>query len=135
MRQQAAKSRAPVPAARQSHSTADPQALLFAALSGRFGDRVVSEYRGAVEGRGFRIDVAFPAERLAIECDGFRYHRSLSAFKADRERQNLLVCAGWRVLRYYPKEIFGSMDHILIQVEGALQSSPPVGGDHGVTRE
>lgn len=133
LRQQAAKSRGVGPV-RPRKAHADPQALLFAALSKRFGDRAVSEFRGAVKGRGFRIDVAFPADRLAVECDGFQFHRSLSAFKADRERQNLLVCAGWRVLRYYPKEIFGSMDQIIAQIEGALACAPAV-GTQGASRE
>lgn len=52
-----------------------------------------------VGGEVFCLDVAFPQTKLALEIDGFEYHMSRSAFEIDRERQNLLVCAGWRVLR------------------------------------
>lgn len=47
----------------------------------------------------FRLDVAFPAERVAVECDGFAFHRTPQDLARDHERQNALVRAGWRVLR------------------------------------
>lgn len=48
----------------------------------------------------YYIDIAFPAARLAIEIDGREFHSSPEAFESDRERQNHLVLAGWRVLRF-----------------------------------
>ena len=50
-------------------------------------------------GRRYRIDLAYPELRLAIECDGFRWHAQRSDWDADRRRQNDLVAQGWRVLR------------------------------------
>ena len=47
-----------------------------------------------------RVDVAFPAERLAIEVDGFAYHSDRTRFQRDRSRQNDLVRLGWTVLRF-----------------------------------
>jgi very-short-patch-repair endonuclease len=38
--------------------------------------------------------------RLIVEVDGYRYHRSPSAFEDDRERDVLLTVAGWQVLRF-----------------------------------
>lgn len=47
-----------------------------------------------------RIDFAYPADRLAIEVDGYESHSSLGAFSRDRTRQNDLVALGWTVLRF-----------------------------------
>lgn len=46
-----------------------------------------------------RVDVLFPAAKVAIEVDGYAYH-SRGAFQADRTKQNRLVSAGYTVLRF-----------------------------------
>jgi very-short-patch-repair endonuclease len=46
------------------------------------------------------IDIAFPRHRVALEFDGWAFHSGAEAFQRDRERQNLLVNAGWLVLRF-----------------------------------
>ena len=53
-----------------------------------------------VNGRVFYADVAFPACRLIIEFDGWSYHRAREDLDRDNWRQNLLMLAGWTVLRY-----------------------------------
>jgi hypothetical protein len=50
------------------------------------------------------VDLLFPAERLVVEIDGRRYHDG-SAFQADRSRQNRLVRAGYRVLRFTADDV------------------------------
>lgn len=66
----------------------------------------VWELKGAIPGRRFRVDIAFPEVKLAIEIDGWQHHgKTLDAFKSDRKRQNLFVAHGWRVLRFFPGEI------------------------------
>ncbi|HJT38096.1 MAG TPA: DUF559 domain-containing protein [Actinomycetota bacterium] len=57
--------------------------------------RPVMQYR---IGR-YRVDFAYPAARVAIECDGYRYHSSRQRFDADRARDLALTREGWRVLR------------------------------------
>jgi hypothetical protein len=47
-----------------------------------------------------RIDLAYPALRLAIEVDGFEHHSNPDAFQRDRTRQNDLIALGWTVLRF-----------------------------------
>jgi very-short-patch-repair endonuclease len=49
-------------------------------------------------GEGFRIDIAFPRERLAVEPMGFRWHASRKDWTRDRRREALLIERGWRVL-------------------------------------
>jgi len=46
-----------------------------------------------------RVDLAYPEALLAIEFDGFQWHAGRRQFAADRQRQNRIEAAGWRVLR------------------------------------
>ena len=48
----------------------------------------------------YYLDIAFPAAKLAIEIDGRAYHDDAATFENDRWRQNDVVLAGWRVLRF-----------------------------------
>jgi very-short-patch-repair endonuclease len=47
-----------------------------------------------------RADLAFPQERLAIECDSKTWHLNNHAFEADRTRQNRVTISGWTVLQF-----------------------------------
>ncbi|MGH8862323.1 MAG: DUF559 domain-containing protein [Jatrophihabitantaceae bacterium] len=67
-------------------------------------------------GRRFEIDLAFPALRLAIEVDGYAYHNADPRFQADRTKQNALIAAGWRVLRFTWADIEDRPDYVLGQV-------------------
>ncbi|BBX00402.1 hypothetical protein MMOR_13380 [Mycolicibacterium moriokaense] len=49
---------------------------------------------------GYTIDVAFAAQRVAIEVDGWAYHSQAADFQIDRERQNDIALQGWQVLRF-----------------------------------
>ena len=49
---------------------------------------------------GLEVDFVWRDRRLIVEVDGYAYHRSPSAFEADRERDVTLSLAGWRVLRF-----------------------------------
>ena len=57
----------------------------------------VEQYVGAVPGRKYRIDFAWPAKKVAVEIQGM-VHRIKGRFKADTEKMSLLVLHGWRVL-------------------------------------
>ncbi len=49
-----------------------------------------------VDGQRFKLDMAYRAERLYVEADGWEDHGTRSAFDDDRRRLNALVIAGWR---------------------------------------
>ncbi|NNG20765.1 DUF559 domain-containing protein [Naumannella sp. ID2617S] len=49
--------------------------------------------------RTWSVDLVFAAEQVAVEVDGWKYHRSKEAFKRDREKTNALTASGWLVLR------------------------------------
>ncbi len=63
----------------------------------------VQQFRVRVSGKRYRIDLAYPAEQVAIEVDGWEPHRTRSAFDADRARGNALVAVGWTLLRFTSK--------------------------------
>jgi very-short-patch-repair endonuclease len=47
------------------------------------------------------LDYAYPAEKVALEVDGYGVHlRSARAFAHDRIRQNELEIEGWAVARF-----------------------------------
>lgn len=106
----------------------DPQAILTSALREKLGEAaVLSEVRGLIPGRRFRADIVIPAARLVIEFDGFQYHRSKAAFQKDRERQNLFVVHGWRVLRFFNKQIrddLGGVVESIVGLTGRAQRPP-----------
>jgi very-short-patch-repair endonuclease len=60
----------------------------------------VQQHRVRLGKRTFRVDLAYPVLKLAIELDGWEFHCSRSAFDDDRTRANALVAAGWTVLRF-----------------------------------
>jgi very-short-patch-repair endonuclease len=49
---------------------------------------------------GYRVDVAFPRCRVAVEVDGLAYHSETADFHRDRLRQNNIMLLGWQVLRF-----------------------------------
>lgn len=59
-----------------------------------------ANHRVSVRGRTYYLDIAFPGLRIAIEIDGRGFHASEAMFESDRARQDELVAAGWRVLRF-----------------------------------
>jgi very-short-patch-repair endonuclease len=65
---------------------------------------------------GYKIDVAFPGEKVAIETDGWAFHSSQEDFQNDRERQNKIALLGWKVLRFtwldlteYPQRVLAEI--------------------------
>jgi very-short-patch-repair endonuclease len=51
-------------------------------------------------GDGYRIDFTWPGRRLAVELDGLGFHDGRLRQQHDRTRQNRVVIAGWRILRF-----------------------------------
>jgi len=49
---------------------------------------------------GMEVDACWPAQRLAVELDGWGAHATRRAFQEDRQRGNDLTAAGWTVLRF-----------------------------------
>ncbi len=58
-----------------------------------------------VPGDGFEVDFSWPEPRLIVETDGHETHRDREAFEEDRRRDQLLVAAGWRVVRFTWRQV------------------------------
>ena len=65
-----------------------------------------------------RTDLYYPAARLAIEYDGITHRESLAA---DNRRQNRLVDAGYRLLRFTAADVLSAPDSVVALVRRALQ--------------
>ncbi|MFH5232407.1 DUF559 domain-containing protein [Antrihabitans spumae] len=81
----------------------------------------VTGWQVHVRSLGFEIDVAFVRERVAIEVDGWSWHRDAERFARDGARQNILVNAGWHVLRYTWHDLEYESDRVLAEVATALR--------------
>lgn len=83
----------------------------------------VAEYQGAVPGRKFRLDIAFPEHRLGVEVDGWQFHgQHLSAHRKDRERTRLLTIHGWRLLPFTAGEVMRDAQACVADVRRALRT-------------
>lgn len=86
------------------------------------------EYPDVVPGRKFRIDIALPEIRLAIEVDGWEWHgKHKGDFERDRERQNLLTIHGWRILRFTAGNIRKDITSVLDAIAQACAAAPAIG--------
>jgi very-short-patch-repair endonuclease len=48
----------------------------------------------------YKIDLAFPAQRVAIEVDGWAWHVDPDRFRNDRRKGNFITRCGWDLLRF-----------------------------------
>ncbi|MBU2722826.1 DUF559 domain-containing protein [Acidithiobacillus ferridurans] len=105
-------------------SNASPHAEDFGHLLMRHIPHIQKGYR-PLQGRKIAVDYALLGDfPIAIEIDGYRPHGlSLKGFQNDRQRQNLLVMAGWRVLRFTIRDI---RNHADACVQLVLQASTTV---------
>ncbi|GAB87688.1 DUF559 domain-containing protein [Gordonia rubripertincta] len=69
---------------------------------------------------GYFVDVAFPAEKLAVEIDGMAFHRDAETFQRDRSRRNDLIALGWTVLNFTWADLRGRPEYVVERVRQAL---------------
>ena len=68
----------------------------------------------------WKIDLAFPERKVAVEVDGWAWHVDADRFRADRRKQNALVRAGWDPLRFTWHDLDGHPATVLAEVREAL---------------
>jgi very-short-patch-repair endonuclease len=73
-----------------------------------------------IGGHRFRADIAFPDLRLTVEVDGWAYHRTKEQRDADVQRDNLLMLAGWRVLRFTWEDVRDRPEYVLGMIRSVL---------------
>jgi very-short-patch-repair endonuclease len=62
-----------------------------------------------IGGRRYRIDLCYPAARIAIEFDSWGFHKGRQAFDRDRARGNDLVVLGFQLLRFTSRSSDGAI--------------------------
>jgi very-short-patch-repair endonuclease len=80
-----------------------------------------------------RVDCRWPAHRLTIELDGYRYHRSRHAWEQDRRREREAHARGDEFRRYTYGDVFeqsalmlAELRGLIASTEGALPDAPSV---------
>lgn len=111
-----------------------PERELRRALTDEPGSRWRCGVTVLVSGRKCWVDLGVEEIRLAVEVDGWTVHSRSDAFGSDRERQNLLVRAGWTVLRYTPRQIRDDPERVraeirTVQAQLTRRSARQAGGN------
>lgn len=74
-----------------------------------------------VRTHGHLVDVLWPAERLIVEFDGWRAHGHRRAFETDRKRDQILVAAGYRVVRITDRQLLDEPVAVVARIAQALR--------------
>ncbi|WP_220187533.1 endonuclease domain-containing protein [Pseudonocardia pini] len=72
---------------------------------------------------GFLLDLAFPEAKVAIEVDGWAWHLDAERRQRDLWRQNVLVRAGWTVLRYTWQDLTTRPAAVLAEIGHAVATA------------
>jgi len=71
----------------------------------------------------WRIDLAFPDAKVAVEIDGWAWHVDQDRFANDRRKGNALVRAGWVVLRFTWHDLTKTPHSVVAQIVAALAAA------------
>lgn len=71
----------------------------------------------------YRLDLALPDRKIAIECDGHAYHRTKEQRTHDARRDRWLTAQGWRVVRCTGTEIHNDVAKVVADIEAVVNSS------------
>jgi very-short-patch-repair endonuclease len=69
--------------------------------------------RISVESRSIEVDFCWPGRKTIVEVDGYAFHGGRSRANSDRDRDQLLAIAGWRVIRFTADQIRGDPDEVV----------------------
>lgn len=67
-----------------------------------------------------QVDAYWPEAHLVVELDGYAYHSDRRAFQRDRERDNRLQLAGYRIMRFTHHDVTRRPHHVAAAVRQAL---------------
>jgi very-short-patch-repair endonuclease len=71
----------------------------------------------------FEVDFLWRAHGLAVEVDGYGYHRSRGSFEADRLRDGELAARGTHALRVTWRQIRDRPEALLVRLTRALEQA------------
>jgi hypothetical protein len=61
---------------------------------------------------GFEVDAVWRRERVVVELDSRTFHLTAAAFEQDRERDRILLAAGWRPIRVTSRQLRHAPDRL-----------------------
>lgn len=105
---------------------AKSERLLHAILEAALITGWVANLPVFVEGRRCRVDVAFERQRLAIEVEGWAFHRDKERRDRDIAKWNVLQAAGWRILVFNWEQITTDPDYVVSKILSLLAASPSI---------
>jgi very-short-patch-repair endonuclease len=98
----------------------------FVALVDRYGlPRPRMNADLAICGRFFELDALWDDERVAVELDSREIHGTHKKFETDRQRDRILVAAGWRTMRITWRQLHEEPDEIAEDLRSALERVVP----------
>ena len=71
---------------------------------------------------GWEVDAVWEEQRLVVEVDGYRYHRTRAKFERDRRKDADLMLAGYRVLRITWHRLVKERDQVIALLAAALST-------------
>jgi very-short-patch-repair endonuclease len=71
----------------------------------------------------YRIDLAFPASKLAIEVDGWAWHVDAERFRNDRRKGNAITREKWDLLRFTWHDLDGSPAGTVQEIEAMISAN------------
>ena len=71
-------------------------------------------------GEQFRVDFLWRQQRLIVETDGRDVHSTRQAFERDRKRDQRLMLAGWRVVRFTWRQITREPERVAATLRALL---------------
>ena len=69
---------------------------------------------------GHEVDFLFAEQRLIVEIDSWRYHRTRRAFDDDRARDALHLTLGHRTVRFTDRQLTNDEHHVASTLRAAL---------------
>jgi very-short-patch-repair endonuclease len=72
---------------------------------------------------GYDVDFLWPEQRLVVEVDGYQFHGHRSAFERDRRKDQVLIAAGYRVVRVTWLQLVHEPMRVAAVIAGALTAS------------
>jgi very-short-patch-repair endonuclease len=72
------------------------------------------------DGRRVIVDIAFPAEKFALEVDGWAFHHDPARFVSGRARKRALVADGWVVAEVAWEDLVNRPEKVLDEIRRTL---------------
>lgn len=72
---------------------------------------------------GREVDFSWPGLRVAVETDGYRFHRGVLAFENDHERDLDLRAAGYDVVRLTWRQLTSKPERCAAAIANALRTA------------